>query len=74
MQPLTVEYPSSPSFCCALRCAQLTIAKLPVAKDLHNFQFNGTPITRPWCAILERDSVMLTVPRWIAGCWNGGHE
>jgi len=48
MQPLTVEYQSSPSFCCALRCAQLTIAKLPVAKDLHNFQFNGTPITRPW--------------------------
>jgi len=30
---------------------QLTIAKLPLAKDLEDFQFEGTPSTRPWSTI-----------------------
>jgi hypothetical protein len=30
---------------------QLTIAKLPLAKDLDDFQFDGTPINEHWCAI-----------------------
>jgi DNA replication protein DnaC len=31
---------------------QLSIAKLPLAKDLDGFQFDGTPIMKPWCEIL----------------------
>lgn len=30
---------------------QLTVAKLPLAKDIEEFDFTGTPITRAWCAI-----------------------
>jgi len=30
---------------------QLTIAKLPLAKDLEDFQFEGTPIIRRWSMI-----------------------
>ena len=29
---------------------QLTIAKLPLAKDLDDFDFTGTPSTRRWSA------------------------
>ncbi len=30
---------------------QMTIAKLPLAKDLDGFKFAGTPSMRRWCAI-----------------------
>jgi hypothetical protein len=29
---------------------QITIAKLPLAKDIEDFDFDGTRSTRPWCA------------------------
>src|SRR2546423_8866833 len=37
---------------------QLTIAKLPLAKDIDEFDFPSTPITRRWSAIWQ------AVPFW----------
>ena len=45
---------------------QLTIAKLPLAKALADFEFNGTPITRPWSAILPPAA---SAPNSATSCW-----
>src|SRR5437762_12606953 len=51
---------------------QLTIAKLPLAKDLDDFQFEGTPITRRSCTTSpaaasfaqQRNAVLVPPCRW----------
>ena len=45
---------------------QLTIAKLPLAKELADFVFKGTPITRPWSAILPPAA---SAPNSATSCW-----
>ncbi|MCK1479041.1 hypothetical protein IVB27_30965 [Bradyrhizobium sp. 197] len=47
---------------------QLTIAKLPLAKDLEDFQFEGTPINRPWPMIspAAASSPSNVTPFWSA--------
>jgi len=47
---------------------QLTIAKVPLAKDLEDFQFEGTPINQSWsmispAAVLSPSNV---TPSWSA--------
>ncbi len=52
---------------------QLTIAKLPLAKDLDNFQFNGTPINET----LVRDLASGGIPCPAAQCrsdWRDRHR
>src|SRR6516164_5604363 len=47
---------------------QLSIAKLPLAKDLDGFQFKGTPINEPSCAIslAAHSSPSSATPCWWA--------
>jgi hypothetical protein len=48
---------------------QITIAKLPLAKDVDDFRFDGTPISAPWCAT----SSAATSWRISATlCWSAG--
>src|SRR5205085_2656359 len=47
---------------------QLTIAKLPLAKDLEHFRFEGTPSTRSWSMISPAAASLprSTMPFWSA--------
>src|SRR5438128_8375793 len=47
---------------------QLTIAKLPLAKDLEDFQFEGTPINQRWSMIspAAASSPSNVTPSWSA--------
>ena len=46
---------------------QLTIAKLPLAKDLEDFQFEGTPSTRRWSTI---SPAAASSPSNATPCWS----
>src|SRR6476620_906812 len=48
---------------------QLTIAKLPLAKDLDDFQFEGTPINQ---TLVNDLAVAASSPSSATPCWSAG--